>query len=146
MDDGPVPAHAAAMTQTPSLGVRLAVIVAAHVVMLASFRWLLVRYEPDPSGLRLGTLSDLVLWAALTLAAPLIALASRSVVGLTVCAAVHAMSPLALLSTATDPGADLNFAVLLWWGPVPVAVCLVVALDRWVGRRPQTGQTSLGQE
>lgn len=45
-------------------------------------------------------------------------------------AAVHAASPLLLLGTMRDPDADLNFAVLWWWFPLPLLFGVIAALDR----------------
>jgi hypothetical protein len=124
------------VTQPPSRRSRLAAIIGSHLTMLTLFGWMLQRYQPEPNSLRFNRLSTVALWAAITAAAPLILLGSTSLLGLLTGASVHGLSPLLLRSTAADPRGDLNFAALLWWGPVPAVVLIVVLVDSWVtGRR-----------
>ena len=38
-----------------------------------------------------------------------------------------------LLGTMRDPGSDLNFAIFLWWVPVPAVASVLVIIDHLVG-------------
>lgn len=113
-----------------SLGQRSTVMLAGHAAMLTYFRWILNRYEPDPTGLRLNDLGAVIGWGLIAAPPVLLALLSRSWLGLVLCAMLHALSPLMLVGTASNANADLNFAAFTWWFYVPAAVVIVVAIDR----------------
>ncbi len=102
----------------------------AHLVMLSVLHVLLSAFDPEPNGFRLDSPAK-VLSIALTFAPPavvgLLAVRKRTVSFL---AAVHAASPLLLLGTMRDPDADLNFAVLLWWFPLPLLFGVIAVIDR----------------
>lgn len=98
--------------------------------MLVLMGVLLNHYEPDPNGLRLDDPATVGWFAPLTLAPVLVGMAARSKIGTGAIAALHATSPLWLLPSMGGPDADLTFALLLWWFPLPLAAASVVVIDR----------------
>lgn len=109
---------------------RIVVLATGHLVMLAVLGLILDLIEPDPSGFRLSSPESLIWFGALTAVGPLLGLFCVSLRATVAVASIQAFSPLALLPTALDQEADLSFAVLLWWGPVPAVVLAVVVADR----------------
>lgn len=103
----------------------------SHVVMIATMRLLLATYEPDPNGFRLDDLQEVFWWTILTLPPIAIASAAPSRASLAVAAVAHAASPLTLLPIMQTPGDDLNFAIFVWWGYLPVLMIAAFALEAW---------------
>ena len=124
------------------LAIRLTTLVAGQLAMLALMFALLETYEPEPNGFRFDTAAKLGSFAVLTLAPIVIGLAARRFAAAAAVALLQALSPLLLLANMRDPGSDLNFAVLLWWIPLPAAAALVVIVDRSIGTPTRTGPTS----
>lgn len=123
-------------------GVRIAVLATGHLVMLVVMFALLERYEPEPNGFRFDTPMKLGTFAVMTLPPILIGSAARRVAAVAVVGLVQAVSPLLLLGNMRDPGSDLNFALVLWWLPLPAAAGLVVLIDRFVGISNSPNRTS----
>lgn len=130
---------------------RVALLAGSHLVLLVVLHVLLSVYEPDPNGFRLDSSAKILSIAIYYLPPAVIgtlAVRKRAVLLL---AAVHAASPLLLLLGAMrDPNSDLNFAVLLWWIPLPLLFAVVAIWDRdrelrsrplpSAGDRPPTGE------
>lgn len=109
---------------------RVAFLAGAHLAFLAVLHALLSAYDPEPNGFRFDSWGK-ALSIALSFLPPavvgLLAVRKRTVLFLAV---VHAASPLLLLGGMRDPNADLNFAVLLWWFPLPSLFGVIALVDR----------------
>jgi len=110
---------------------KLLAFLAAHLCMLILMGGLVAHYQADPNGFRLNHL-DVLAWFAVFTVPPLVVgtmARSRSAIG--VIAAAHALSPLALINAMRTE--DLNFALIIWWIPLPFFVGVVVITD-WLIR------------
>ncbi|MEM9894579.1 MAG: hypothetical protein AAF962_27310 [Actinomycetota bacterium] len=114
-------------------GLRIAVLGTGHLVMLVVMFALLERYKPEPNGFRFDTPMKLGTFAVITLPPIVIGSAAQRIEAVSFVALVHAASPLLLLGNMRNPGSDLNFALVLWWLPLPAAAGLVVLIDRLEG-------------
>jgi hypothetical protein len=105
--------------------------------MLGLLHLLLEKYKPNPNGFRFHSVGIVAFYAVATAPPVVLGLLARSRVATAVISAMQALSPLALLSAMRDPTSDINFALLLWWFPVPALVAVVVVIDRagWLARR-----------
>lgn len=101
--------------------------------MLALMFVLLETYEPEPNGFRFDTAAKVGSFAVLTMAPVAIGLGVRSLLGAASIGLLQALSPLALLGNMQDPNSDLNFALLLWWFPLPGIALLALIIDHIVG-------------
>lgn len=101
-----------------------------HAAMLLYFGLLLAWFEPDPNGLRFDDIGTLVTYAAWSSPPLFVGLATRSRAATIAAAAIHVASPSLLIASMLDPSGDLNFALLMWWFPVPVAVAAIAATDQ----------------
>ena len=99
--------------------------------MLILMGGLVAHYQPDPNGFRLSHLDVLAWFAVLTLPPLVIGMIARSGVVVGLIAAAHALSPLALINAMREE--DLNFALILWWIPLPFFAGVVVIAD-WLHR------------
>ena len=99
--------------------------------MLILMGGLIAHYQPDPNGFRLNHLDALAWFAIFTLPPLVIGILARSRSAIGVIAAGQALSPLSLINAMRDE--DLNFAVLLWWIPLPFFTGFVVIAD-WLHR------------
>lgn len=129
---------------------RAALLGGAHLLGLVVLHVLLSVYEPNPNGFRFDSASK-SLGIAASFAPPavvgLIAVRRRTVLFISV---LHAASPLLMIGNMRDPNADLNFAVLFWWFPLPLLVGAIAIIDRIrskhvVGRREASWATPAGR-
>lgn len=111
--------------------------------MLAVMFVLLETYEPEPNRFRFDTVTKIGSFAVLTSAPVFIGLAVRSLLGAALIGLLQAISPLALLGNMQDPNSDLNFAILLWWFPLPAIAVLIVIIDHIVGQARRTKREPL---
>lgn len=107
---------------------KLLTFIAAHACMLVLMGGLVAHYQPDPNGFRLNHLDVLAWFAVLTLPPLVIGMIARSGVAIGLIATAHALSPLSLVNAMREE--DLNFALILWWIPLPLFAGIVVIADR----------------
>ena len=110
--------------------------------MLALMHVLLEAFEPDPNGFRFDSLAKISSFAALTAGPVVVGLAAASMRATLLAATAQFLSPLALVPAMVDANSDLNFAILLWWLPVPAAVAAIVWFDRRAAIPRRTRQGS----
>ena len=113
----------------------MAVLACGHVVMLRLMHVLLELFEPAPNGFRFDTFPKVASFAVVTLAPVLVGLGARRWPATAAVGLLQALSPLMLLGSMRDPSSDLNFAVLLWWFPLPALAVTIVMVDRWADHR-----------
>lgn len=109
---------------------KVALFAGGHLVLLVVLHALLSVYDPEPNGFRFDSLTKVLSFAVSFLppaVVGLLAVRKRTVLFLV---AVHAASPLLLIGNMRDPNADLNFAVLIWWFPLPLLFGVIAAFDR----------------
>ena len=112
---------------------RLAVLGSGHLGMLAVMFILLEKYQPEPNGFRLHNVGAIGSFAVLTIAPVLIGMGARRFISMALISLLHMLSPLLLLGNMRNRNSDLDFAILLWWFPLPAVAGLVVIIDRLVG-------------
>ena len=95
-------------------------------------------YAPE-AGFQLGSLGTAGSFALVTIAPLVIGMATVRRWSTLLVVVLHSTSPLWLLGTMRDPNEDLDFAILLWWFPLPAAAIGIVLaeamLGRWTTRR-----------
>ncbi len=114
----------------PKVAIRMLILAVGHLSMLVLLHLLLEWYQPNPNGFRFDTMAKVGGLAVFTAPPVLIGVLARSGGATALIAAGQAASPLLLRSAMRDPGKDLNFAILLWWFPLPAAAAAVVLIDR----------------
>ena len=122
---------------TTDFGVRVAVLAARHLTMMALMFALIETYEPEPNGFRFNSFATIGSFAAVTLGPVAIGLFAKRKRAVALVALLQAVSPLALLpELLRTPQGDISLAVLLWWYPLPVIAALIIAVDHFsVARR-----------
>ena len=111
-------------------GVRVVILAAGHLIMMAAMFALIETYEP--SGFRFNSFAATASFAVVTLGPVAIGLFVKRSGAVVLIALLQAVSPLALLPDLLEtPQYDLSLALLLWWYPLPVLAALILAFDQF---------------
>ena len=130
----------------PGIWWRLVVVGCGHVVMLGLMHILLETFEPNPNGFRFDSVLKLASFSGATVGPAAVGAFATSQRAVVIVAAIQAASPLLLIDIMRNPADDLNFAILLWWYPLPILAAVVVIVDHLITQRRLPDRPQLPNE